>query len=179
MHTIMPVGGTAKSHPNRQASLTATSNTLFLEAATGLLFHINSQILHTVILPVFVCIAYFLTPPFLSATALMRFPTMALLFAFSTTCCLQIQKTFAHFVHRSWQVQHRLSHQRTLTMKQKLLPCSMTVVLLRRTSFLAVLRSATQHISTTCRYSLTDRWILQDLFWCNRLSFNGCQSSDQ
>lgn len=35
VHTIMPVGGTAKSHPNRQASLTATSNALFLEAATG------------------------------------------------------------------------------------------------------------------------------------------------
>jgi hypothetical protein len=43
VHTIMPVGGTAKFHPNRQASLTATSNTLFLEAATGLLFHTNSQ----------------------------------------------------------------------------------------------------------------------------------------
>ena len=41
VHTIMPVGGTAKSHPNRQASLTATSNTLFLEAATGLFFCIN------------------------------------------------------------------------------------------------------------------------------------------
>ncbi|DBA91772.1 TPA: hypothetical protein ACH3X1_003362 [Trebouxia sp. C0004] len=35
VHTIMPVGGAAKSHPSCQASLTATSNTLFLEAATG------------------------------------------------------------------------------------------------------------------------------------------------
>ncbi len=68
VHTIMPVGGTAKSHPNRQASLTATSNTLFLEAATGLLFHTNSQVLHTVGLPMFVCIAYFLSVPLLSVS---------------------------------------------------------------------------------------------------------------
>ncbi len=66
VHTIMPVGGAAKSHPNRQASLTATSNTLFLEAATGVLFCIKFQLLHTVIRPMFVCIEYFLTPPLLS-----------------------------------------------------------------------------------------------------------------
>jgi hypothetical protein len=66
VHTIMSVGGTAKSHPNRSASLTATSNTLFLEAATGLLFHTNSQNLHTVML-----LLYFLT---LFALHISRFP---------------------------------------------------------------------------------------------------------
>lgn len=70
VHTIMSVGGTAKSHPNRSASLTATSNTLFLEAATGLLFHTNSQNLHTVML-----LLYFLT---LFALHISRFPHFCL-----------------------------------------------------------------------------------------------------
>lgn len=67
---------------------------------------------------------------------------MGLLVAFSTTCCLSIQHTLLTFVHGSWQMQHCLSYQRSLTIKKKLLPCSATVALLRRTSFLAVLQTA-------------------------------------
>lgn len=37
----------------------------------------------------------------------------------------------------------------------------------------------TQYNSTNCHYSLTDPWIVQDLLWYNRRSFNGCQGSDQ
>lgn len=103
---------------------------------------------------------------------------MTLLVAFSTTCCLHIHRNFAHFVHGSWQVQQRLCYQRTLTIKQKLLSCSMIVVLLRRISFLAVLRNAEQHNSTNWHYSLTGG-LFEGLLWCNRRSFNGCQGSDQ